>query len=163
MASTGYPDSYYTATAVGIHDHPQLEQSVRADVCVIGGGFTGLSAALNLAEQGMDVVLLEAERIGFGASGRNGGLIGSGQRGDLLEMEQQFGLERSRQFWEFAEAAKTEIRYRVVKHDIDCDLQDGQVEGTHKRRYVGPSTASTSSSTLSTIDSTRSTSPPKSA
>ncbi len=137
MASTGYPDSYYTATAVGIHDHPRLEESLRADVCVIGGGFTGLSAALNLAEQGMDVVLLEAERIGFGASGRNGGLIGSGQRGDLLEMEQQFGLERSRQFWEFAEAAKTEIRYRVAKHSILCDLQDGQVEGTHKRRYVG--------------------------
>ncbi len=88
MTSTGYPDSYYTATAVGIHDHPRLEESLRADVCVIGGGFTGLSAALNLAEQGMDVVLLEAERIGFGASGRNGGLIGSGQRGDLLEMEQ---------------------------------------------------------------------------
>ena len=141
MASTGYPDSYYTATAVGIHDHPRLEESLRADVCVIGGGFTGLSAALNLAEQGMDVVLLEAERIGFGASGRNGGLIGSGQRGDLLEMEQQFGLERSRQFWEFAESAKTEIRYRVVKHGIDCDLQDGQVEGTHKRRYLGQAEA----------------------
>ncbi len=141
MAATGYPDSYYTVTAVGIHDHPRLEESLRADVCVIGGGFTGLSAALNLAEQGMDVVLLEAERIGFGASGRNGGLIGSGQRGDLLEMEQQFGLERSRQFWDFAEAAKTEIRYRVVKHDIVCDLQDGQVEGTHKRRYLGQAEA----------------------
>ena len=141
MASTGYPDSYYTATAIGIHDYPRLEESLRADVCVIGGGFTGLSAALNLAEQGMDVVLLEAERIGFGASGRNGGLIGSGQRGDLLEMEQQFGLERSRQFWEFAESAKTEIRYRVEKHDIDCDLQDGQVEGTHKRRYLGQAEA----------------------
>jgi gamma-glutamylputrescine oxidase len=137
MASTGYPDSYYTATAVGIHDHPQLEESLRADVCVIGGGFTGLSAALNLAEQGMDVVLLEAERIGFGASGRNGGLIGSGQRGDLLEMEQKFGFERSRLFWDFAEAAKAEIRNRVANHDIDCDLQDGQVEGVHKKRYVG--------------------------
>ena len=139
MAPMGYPDSYYTATAVGIHDHPPLEESLRADVCVIGGGFTGLSAALNLAEQGMDVVLLEAERIGFGASGRNGGLIGSGQRGGLLEMEQQFGLERSRLLWEYAEAAKTEIRYRVAKHDILCDLQNGQVEGVHKKRYVGQS------------------------
>ena len=137
MASLGYPESYYAATAFGIHDHPRLEESLRADVCVIGGGFTGLSAALNLAEQGMDVVLLEAERVGFGASGRSGGLIGSGQRGDLLEMEQQFGFERSRLFWEFAEAAKTEIRHRVAKHDILCDLQDGQVEGVHKKRYVG--------------------------
>ena len=137
MAPTGYPDSYYTATAVGLHDHPQLQGSHRADVCVIGGGFTGLSAALNLAEQGMDVVLLEAERIGFGASGRNGGLIGSGQRGDLLDMEKQFGFERSRLFWDFAEAAKAEIRTRVSKHDIHCDLQDGQIEGTHNRRNLG--------------------------
>ena len=139
MAQSGYPDSFYTATAVGFHHHPQLKGALRADVCVIGGGFTGLSAALNLAEQGMDVVLLEAERIGFGASGRNGGLIGSGQRGDLLEMERQFGYERSRLFWDFAEAAKTEIRHRVATHDIDCDLQDGQVEGVHKKRYVGQS------------------------
>ncbi len=132
-----YPDSYYTATAVGLHEHPVLQGTQRADVCVIGGGYTGLSAALNLAEAGLDVVLLEAERIGFGASGRNGGLIGSGQRKDALEMEGQFGLERSRQFWQFAEDAKQEIRDRVAKHGIDCDLQYGQLEGTHKKRYAG--------------------------
>ena len=137
MASMGYPNSYYAATAVGVHDHPPLHGAHRADVCVIGAGFTGLSAALNLAEQGLDVVLLEAERVGFGASGRNGGLIGSGQRKDVLEMEAQFGLQRSREFWDFAEAAKTEIRERVARHDIDCDLQDGQVEGVHKKRYLG--------------------------
>ena len=132
-----YPDSYYTATAVGIQDHPELKGIERADVCVIGGGFTGLSAALNLAEQGFDVVLLEAQRVGFGASGRNGGLIGSGQRKGALEMEEQFGFERSRIFWEFAEAAKTEIRERVEKHAIECDLQYGQIEGVHKKGYVG--------------------------
>jgi gamma-glutamylputrescine oxidase len=132
-----YPDSYYVATAVGITEHPALEGAQRADVCVIGGGFTGLSAALNLAEQGLDVVLLEAERIGFGASGRNGGLIGSGQRKDAFEMEAQFGYERSKQFWDLAEAAKAEIRMRVAKHDIECDLQYGQLEGVHKKRYVG--------------------------
>lgn len=137
MNSEGYPESFYVATAVGISEHPTLEGAERADVCVIGGGFTGLSAALNLAEQGLDVVLLEAERIGFGASGRNGGLIGSGQRKDALEMEQQFGYERSREFWELAEAAKEEIRARVARHDIDCDLQYGQIEGVHKKSYVG--------------------------
>jgi gamma-glutamylputrescine oxidase len=137
MSPEGYPESYYVATAVGISEHPTLQGAERADVCVIGGGFTGLSAALNLAEQGLDVVLLEAERIGFGASGRNGGLIGSGQRKDALEMEGRFGYERSREFWEFAEAAKTEIRDRVAKHDIDCDLQYGQIEGVHKKSYVG--------------------------
>jgi len=133
---SGYPDSYYAATAVGMHEHAKLTESLRADVCVIGGGFTGLSAALNLAEQGMDVVLLEAERIGFGASGRNGGLIGSGQRWDPVAMEKKFGLEKARRLWDFAEAAKTEIRERVVKHDIDCDLQYGQLEGIHKQRYI---------------------------
>ncbi len=132
-----YPDSYYAATAVGSQEYPALTESERADVCVIGGGFTGLSAALNLAEQGMDVVLLEAEQIGFGASGRNGGLVGSGQRKDALEMEYLFGYERSRQFWDLAEEAKAEIRMRVDKHSIPCDLQDGQLLGVHKASYCG--------------------------
>jgi gamma-glutamylputrescine oxidase len=137
MSKAGYPDSYYAATAVGMQEYPALDEDLRADVCVIGGGFTGLSAALNLAEQGLDVVLLEAERVGFGASGRNGGLVGSGQRKDVLEMEEQFGFEKSKLFWDFAEAAKAEIRARVAKHDIRCDLQSGQLEGVHKKRYLG--------------------------
>ena len=136
---TGYPNSYYFAKANGVVERPRLEESLRADVCVIGGGFTGLSAALNLAEQGLDVVLLEAERIGFGASGRCGGLIGSGQRKDVIETERQFGLERSRMLWDFAELAKQDIRDRVANHNIDCDLQYGQVEGIHKKSYVGGS------------------------
>jgi len=133
----GHPDSYYVATATDMPDRPRLEEALTADVCVVGGGFTGLSAALNLAEQGLSVVLLEAERIGFGASGRNGGLVGSGQRKDVLEMEKAFGYERSRQFWRFAEAAKDEIRGRVQKHVIDCDLQNGQLVGVHKSSYLG--------------------------
>jgi len=136
MDVNGYPDSYYVATAIGLHEHPTLSGNEKADVCVIGGGFTGLSTALNLAEQGLKVILLEAERIGFGASGRCGGLIGSGQRKDVLEMEEQFGFEYSKQFWDFAEEAKTEIRSRVARHDIDCDLQRGQIVGLHKKSYV---------------------------
>jgi len=133
----GYPDSWYVATANGIQDRPALEEDLTADVCVIGGGFTGLSAALNLAELGKSVVLLEAERVGFGASGRCGGLVGSGQRFDVLDGEKQFGVERSRQLWNFAELAKGEIRSRVAKHDIPCDLQNGQFVGVHKRSYLG--------------------------
>jgi gamma-glutamylputrescine oxidase len=133
----GYPDSWYVATAECIQDRPALEEDLTADVCVIGGGFTGLSAALNLAELGKSVVLLEAERIGYGASGRNGGLVGSGQRIEVLDAEKQFGVERSRQLWNFAELAKDEIRNRVAKHDIACDLQKGQFVGVHKRSYVG--------------------------
>lgn len=133
----GYPDSYYVATAKEIEDRPSLEGELTADVCVIGGGFTGLSAALNLAELGMSVVVLEAERVGYGASGRCGGLVGSGQRKDVLETEKQFGHAMSRQLWNFAELAKQEIRERVEKHDIRCDLQKGQLEGVHKRSYLG--------------------------
>ncbi|MGI9224250.1 MAG: NAD(P)/FAD-dependent oxidoreductase [Woeseiaceae bacterium] len=136
-ATAAYPDSYYAATAHDVCESPPLQESVQADVCVIGGGFTGVSAALNLAEAGFDVVLLEAERIGFGASGRCGGLIGSGQRKDVVELEAQLGKQRARLLWDFAEAAKTEIRHRVEKHDIRCDLQDGQVEGIHKAGYCG--------------------------
>ena len=130
-----HPASYYVATARGMTDYPELAGDERADVCVIGGGFTGVSAALNLAEKGLDVVLLEAERLGFGASGRCGGLIGSGQRKDVLELEHLYGLERSRVLWDFAEAAKEEIRSRVKKHAIQCDLQKGQLVGVHKRSY----------------------------
>ena len=133
----GHPDSYYVATAKRMREHPRLEGDLRADVCVIGAGFTGLSAAVNLAEQGLDVVVLEAERVGYGASGRCGGLIGSGQRKDVFETEAQFGYERSRALWDIAEAAKAEIRHRVEKHAIDCDLQKGQLLGVHKKRYLG--------------------------
>ena len=135
----GYPDSYYVATARGLHAGPPLDGCEHADVCVIGGGFTGLSAALNLRERGFDVVLLEAERVGFGASGRCGGLIGSGQRKDPLELEEALGFEASKVLWDFAEAAKTEIRHRVKAHSIDCDLQTGQLVGVHNRKYLGSS------------------------
>lgn len=137
MSLSGYPDSYYVASAIGIKDRPELTENIQADVCVIGGGFTGMSAAVNLAEKGYKVVVLEAERVGFGASGRCGGLIGSGQRKDVLEMEETFGYALSRQFWDFAEEAKQEIRDRVAKHQIQCDLQRGQLVGIHKKSYLG--------------------------
>lgn len=136
-STSGHPDSWYAATAGELLPRAALTGSIRADVCVIGGGFTGLSAALNLAERGLDVVLLEAERVGYGASGRNGGLIGSGQRKDVLETEALFGYDRSRLLWDFAEAAKADIRGRVAQHAIDCDLQDGQLVGIHTKRYAG--------------------------
>lgn len=137
MLPDGYPDTYYARTATGVVEHPPLSGETRADFCVIGGGFTGLAAALNLAEQGASVVLLEAERIGYGASGRSGGLVGSGQRKDVLETEELFGYERSRALWDLAEAAKSEIRRRVAEHGIDCDLAEGQLVGVHKRSYLG--------------------------
>src|SRR5690606_38223940 len=71
-----YPASWYAATAAPLDRFEPLKGATRADVCVIGAGYTGLSAALHLAQRGFDVVVLEAHRVGFGASGRNGGQVG---------------------------------------------------------------------------------------
>ncbi len=88
-APGAYPPSWYAATADLLPPFPALEGEVVADVCVVGGGYTGLSAALHLAEAGLDVVLLEAQRVGWGASGRNGGQVGSGQRREQDWLERQ--------------------------------------------------------------------------
>ncbi len=77
-----------------------------ADVCVVGAGYTGLSTALHLAERGYDVVLLEAHRVGFGASGRNGGQLGSGQRMEQDALEALVGRDDARKLWHLAEEAK---------------------------------------------------------
>ena len=86
-----HPNSYYFATVKELKEYPQLSESIEADVCIIGGGFTGLLAALNLAEKGYQVALLEACRIGWGASGRNGGQVGSGYNKKIPELETHYG------------------------------------------------------------------------
>ena len=83
---------------------------------MVGGGYTGLSAALHLAEAGMRVVLLEAQRVGWGASGRNGGQVGSGQRRDQDWLEARFGEARARALWDMAEEAKALVRALVARH-----------------------------------------------
>ncbi|MDE0849562.1 FAD-binding oxidoreductase, partial [Yoonia sp.] len=82
-----YPASYYAASATPLAPFPAASGDITCDVCVIGGGYTGLSAALHLAQDGYDVVLLEAQRVGFGASGRNGGQVGTGQRVEMDSVE----------------------------------------------------------------------------
>lgn len=101
-----YPASWYAATRDDAPDHTPLWGEVRADVCVVGGGYTGLSSALHLARAGRKVVLLEAHRIGFGASGRNGGQIGSGQRLEVAELEAFAGRDAARRLWDMAEEAR---------------------------------------------------------
>jgi gamma-glutamylputrescine oxidase len=120
-----YPDSWYLATATPLAPFPALEGDVRADVCIVGGGYTGLSAALHLAEAGRRVVLLEAHRVGFGASGRNGGQLGSGQRLDQKSLETLVGAEAARRLWDMGEEAKALVRSLVARHRIDCDLKPG--------------------------------------
>ncbi len=120
-----YPASWYAATANELAPFPALKGEARADVCVVGGGYTGLSAALHLAEAGLSVVLLEAHRVGFGASGRNGGQLGSGQRMTQDVLEKLMGEVEAGKLWQLAEDAKALVKGLVTRHDIDCALKPG--------------------------------------
>ena len=122
-----YPASYYAATATPMDPLPMLKGDRRADVCIIGGGYTGLSAALHLAQLGFDVVLLEAHRVGFGASGRNGGQVGSGQRQDQDWIERAVGRDQARRLWDFAQDAKDLVRDLITRHDMPVTLHPGIV------------------------------------
>ena len=112
-----------------------LDGDVSCDVAIIGGGFCGLSAALTLAEAGTNVVLLEAHRLGDGASGRNGGQMGSGQRASVLELEKELGFERAKALWDIAEDAKRSLLAVAERHGFGADYLPGQLTPMHKRRY----------------------------
>jgi len=132
VSRSRHTDSYFAATALGAIEHPRLLGAVACDVCVIGGGFTGLSTALHLAERGYDVVLLEARRTGWGASGRNGGQLGSGQRQPQGELERLVGAAQARALWNLAEEAKATVKERIRRHDIPCDLKSGALRVAYK-------------------------------
>jgi len=136
MSGAHHVDSYYAATVAAARDRPALAGEVPADVCVVGGGFTGISAALNLAERGFQVVLLEAERIGWGASGRNGGQICTGLGAGLARVSKWLGPDDARKIFALAEEAKAIIRERCARQGIDCDLTWGYFHGAPKRRHL---------------------------
>ena len=138
-----FPRSWYAATAHERTPAPQLRGDAAADICVVGGGFTGLSAALHLAERGYSVALIEAHRVGFGASGRNGGQLGSGQRVEQTDLEKMVGEAEALKLWELAENAKNLVKQLISKHNIDCDLKPGIAHATfsasetaHEHAYV---------------------------
>ncbi|WP_299691036.1 FAD-binding oxidoreductase [uncultured Tateyamaria sp.] len=120
-----YPDSWYAATSdIGPVRAP-LPGTVQADVCVVGAGYTGMSAALHLAQAGRRVVVVEAQRVGFGASGRNGGQLGAGQRVEQPDLEQMVGHDRARVLWDMGRAAVALVKALVAEHAIDCHLKPG--------------------------------------
>jgi gamma-glutamylputrescine oxidase len=127
--SEGHPHtrSYYAATAHPSPERPALKGEVACDVCVIGAGFTGLSAALHLAEKGYRVLVLEAARIGWGASGRNGGQIINGYSRDLGSMARRFGEEAAQTFGQLSIEGAAIIRKLVTSHDIACDYKPGNL------------------------------------
>jgi gamma-glutamylputrescine oxidase len=120
--------SYYEASVSRPPALPALCGNIRADVCVVGGGYAGLAAALELAERGYSVALLEARRLGWGASGRNGGqvLVGFGYAGQSA-IEQQLPAAGARQAWDITVEGLDWLRQRIARHGIDCDYMPGHL------------------------------------
>lgn len=120
-----HPESYYAATAIDIGAFDEVKGAHHADVCVVGGGYTGLSSALHLAQKGYNVILLEAHCVGFGASGRNGGQVGSGQRRDQLWLEKNVGRENAHRLWSIGESAKKLVQELIKQHKMPVTFHHG--------------------------------------
>ncbi len=127
--------TWYDDTASARADYTPLYGDARADVLVLGGGFTGLSAALALAERGLKPILLEAGRIGGGASGRNGGQIVTGYNQSIPDLTALVGPADARLLWDLGEAAKTLLARRVARYGIACDLTQGYLFAALKPRH----------------------------
>ncbi|RJL08112.1 NAD(P)/FAD-dependent oxidoreductase [Paracoccus siganidrum] len=137
-----YPRSLYAETRAALDPYPPLKGETQADVAVVGAGYTGLSSALHLARRGYRVALLEAHRVGFGASGRNGGQLGSGQRQEVDWLEAKLGRETARRLWELAEEAKSLVRSLAAEsgvpvHDGVAHACRSQAEVDHAARLAG--------------------------
>ena len=131
-----YPRSWYADTAEAPGPYPEAAGDLSCDVCVIGAGFTGLSAALHLAERGFDVTLLDAHRVGWGASGRNGGQVGTGQRLDQEELEKMVGLDHARALWELAQESVALTKSLAAEHAPEAAFSAGIIHACHRARYV---------------------------
>lgn len=136
------PETYYHATATEPFPcAPQLIEPATADVCIIGGGYAGLSAALHLARSGASVVLLEESQIGAGASGRNGGQVHNGFRHDPQWFESRLGADFARQIWDLGIEAREHLDWLIRAYNIDAQYMPGLLHLCHKRSYVAETRA----------------------
>jgi gamma-glutamylputrescine oxidase len=128
-------NSYYEHTVTRPPPRPPLSHRLQADVCVVGGGYAGVSAALELAQRGFRVVLLEAQRIGWGASGRNGGqaIVGFGSDGEA-SIERQLPVEDARRAWGISVEGLQLVQDRIAQHGIACEWQPGYLSLSTKPR-----------------------------
>jgi len=134
--STGYVASYYTATRHAAAAHPPLAGDVDCDVCVVGAGIAGCSTALHLAERGYRVVVLEAARIGWGASGRSGAQALFGVAAGEEKTEALVGREDARRLWDMTVEGLDLMQDLIARHGIDCDYVPGQMHVAVKPRQV---------------------------
>ncbi|MBI6567630.1 FAD-binding oxidoreductase [Pseudomonas synxantha] len=128
MLSHDHAQSYYRASAHALPERAALGTDLSADVCVIGGGFTGVNTAIELAQRGLSVILLEARRIGWGASGRNGGQLIRGIGHDVSGFAKYVGEEGVRYLERAGIDSVALVGQRIVEHGIDCDLRWGFCE-----------------------------------
>jgi glycine/D-amino acid oxidase-like deaminating enzyme len=135
MPGQEHTASYYAASANERTEYPVLEGSQSADICVIGAGFTGVATALTLAERGYSVAVVEANRVGWGASGRNGGQLINGMRG-LEKLERIHGERISGLLWDMKWRGNDIVHERVDRYAIDCDLKSGFAEAALKPRQL---------------------------
>lgn len=136
MTISQHAPSFYAATA-----NPQPERAVLqgrhdADICIVGAGYTGLSSALHLAEAGFKVVIVEAAKVGWGASGRNGGQIVHSYSRDIDVIEKSYGPQVAAAMGSMAFEGARVIRERVAKYDIQCDLKDGGIYAAKTQKKV---------------------------
>ena len=127
--------SWYAATAEPGPLRKGLSGVASCDVCIVGAGFTGLSAALHLAKRNYNVIVVDAHRAGWGASGRNGGQLGSGQRVDQESLEQRYGESEAQALWSLAQQSKALVLELIKQHAIDCDYKPGIIHADHKARF----------------------------
>ena len=133
--SPTHAPSYYAATLKESAPVQAFDGSARCDTCVIGGGYAGLATALHLARHGVDVILLEQSRLGWGASGRNGGQVHVGMRRDQEWLEERVGLARARDYWTCALEARAHLDWLISTYDVQCDFRPGLLHADHRERY----------------------------
>jgi len=136
-----YPPSYYADAAQHLDRFPAAAGELTCDVCVVGAGFTGLSTAYHLAQRGYDVIVLDAQRVGFGASGRNGGQASTGQRRDQEDLENMVGDAHARELWDIGCQAVDLVRDLCTKDEVHTDFHPGIVHTVHRKRDFGHSVA----------------------
>ena len=134
MTRATHSNSYYAATAHPWETSPSVAGDLECDVCVVGGGITGCSTALHLAERGYDVVLVEGNSIGWGASGRSGAQVIFGFARDIDRIARLVGAEDARRLWDLALEGVQLVKTLIAKHGIACDWRAGQIHVAIKER-----------------------------